>query len=338
MEMGKVLFINEKEIKQLISAEKVLELVETALAGYAKGDSVNPVKLHLPFYPTYEGYLNSMPSFIKSSNLAGVKMVTVHKRNPSLYHLPATIGTIVLHQPETGMPYAILGGTYITDMRTGAAAGVAAKYMAKKSSKVLTVVGAGAQGLTSMQMVVLALKGIEEIRVVDIRSENQNRLIIKAKEMFHNINYVACTDRQEAFRGSDIIVLATTATKSLLEGLELDKGTTVVSVDEILTPKVIDMFDRWIVDFTDCVIERENAGSKHAAETNGYKFECLNKAMVTGEIGDVIIGKTVGRANDEEIVLTESVGMSITDVIVASAAYDAAIEKHIGVVLPFQDI
>lgn len=338
MEAGKVLFLNEKEIKQLISAEQVLKLVETALTGYAKGDSVNPVKLHLPYYPVYEGYLNSMPSFIKSSNLSGVKLVTVHKNNALQHNLPVTMGTIVLNEPETGMPYAILGGTHITSMRTGAVAGVTAKYLAKKDSKVLTIVGAGAQGITSMQMVALAMNSIEEVRVVDIRSENQEHFITKAKEMLPNINYVAYSDCQKAFKGSDIIVLATTANKSLLEGMELDKGITVICVNERLTPKAIDMFDRWIVDFTECVIERFNSGSKRSAEISGDKYESLTEAMVTGEIGDVIIGKTVGRANDEEKVLSASVGMSIVDVTVARAAYDAAMEKHIGLVLPFQDV
>jgi len=338
MEAGKVLFLNEKEIKQLISAEQVLKLAETALKDYAKGDSVNPVKLHLPYYPVYEGYLNSMPSFIKSSNLSGVKLVTVHKNNALQYNLPVTMATIVLNEPKTGMPYAILGGTYITGMRTGAVAGVTAKYTAKKNSKVLTIVGAGAQGMTSMQMVVLAMKSIEEVRVLDIYPENQEHFITKTKEMFPNINYVAYTDRQEAFHGSDIIVLATTADKSLLEGLELDKGITVICVNERLTPKAIGMFDRWIVDFTECVIERFNSGSKRSAEINGDKYESLTKAMVTGEIGDVIIGKTVGRANNEQKVLAASVGMSIVDVTVARAAYDTAIKNHIGLVLPFQDI
>ncbi len=338
MEAGKVLFLNEKEIKQLISAEQVLRLVETAMIGYAKGDSVNPVKLHLPYYPVYEGYLNSMPSFIKSSNLSGVKLVTVHKYNAVKHNLPVTMGTIVLNEPETGMPYAILGGTHITSIRTGAVAGVTAKYIAKKSSKVLTIVGAGAQGITSMQMVVLTMKNIEEVRIVDICPENQEHFIAKAKEMFPNINYAVCSNREEAFRGSDIIVLATTANKSLLEGMELDKGITVICVNERLTPKAIDMFDRWIVDFTECVIERFNSGSKRSAEINGDKYESLDKSMVTGEIGDVIIGKAVSRANDEEKVISASVGMSIVDVTVARAAYDAAVEKNVGLILPFQDI
>jgi len=338
MEKGEVLFLNEKEIKQLVTAEQVLNLVETALAGYAKGDSVNPVKLHLPFYPIYEGYLNSMPSFTKSSNLAGVKLVSVYKNNPSKYHIPATLGTIVLHHPETGVPYAIMGGTYITDIRTGAVVGITAKYMARSDSKVLTVVGAGAQGMTSMQMVLLSMKGIKEVRVVDIRPENQEQLISKARETFPDIKYVTYNNRQEAFQGSDIIVLATTASNSLLEGYNIDKGTTVICVSEILTPKVVKSFDRWIVDFTDCVIERFNTGGRHAAEIKGEKYEELTKEMISGEIGDVIIGKTVGRANEEERVISAAVGMSIEGVIVARAAYEAAVEKSVGTVLPFQDI
>jgi ornithine cyclodeaminase len=78
--------------------------------------------------------------------------------------------------------------------------------------------------------------------------------------------------------------------------------------------------------------------ARHSAEILGEKYEELTETMVTGEIGDVIIGKTVGRLNDEEKVLSVAVGMSIEDIIVARAAYEAAIEKNIGLILPFQDI
>ena len=338
MENGEILFLNEKEIKQLVTAEQVFKLVETVLAGYANGDSVNPVKLHLPLYPTYEGYINSMPSFDKRSNLAGVKLVSVYKDNPLKYNIPSTLGTIILHHSETGMPYAIMGGTYITGIRTGAVAGVTAKYLARRDSKTLTVVGAGAQGMTSLQMVLLAIPGIEEVRIVDIRPENRERIITKAKEDFSDIKYIEYDNRQEAFIGADIIVLATTASSSLLEDLNIDDGTTVICVAEILTPKVLKSFDRWIVDFSDCVIERFNTSGRQAAIVKGEKYNELTKEMVTGEIGDVIIGKTVGRLNNDEKVISAAVGMSIEDVIVARAAYDNAIKKSIGTLLPFQDI
>jgi ornithine cyclodeaminase/alanine dehydrogenase-like protein (mu-crystallin family) len=338
MENGEILFLNEKEIKQLVTAEQVFKLVETVLAGYANGDSVNPVKLHLPLYPTYEGYINSMPSFDKRSNLAGVKLVSVYKDNPLKYNIPSTLGTIILHHSETGMPYAIMGGTYITGIRTGAVAGVTAKYLARRDSKILTVVGAGAQGMTSLQMVLLAIPGIEEVRIVDIRPENRERIITKAKEDFSDIKYIEYDNRQEAFIGADIIVLATTASSSLLEDLNIDDGTTVICVAEILTPKVLKSFDRWIVDFSDCVIERFNTSGRQAAIVKGEKYNELTKEMVTGEIGDVIIGKTVGRLNNDEKVISAAVGMSIEDVIVARAAYDNAIKKSIGTLLPFQDI
>ncbi len=338
MKKGEILFLNEKEIKQLITAEQVFKLVETALARYAKGDSVNPVKLHLPLYPTYEGYINSMPSFDKRSNLAGVKLVSVYKDNPIKYSIPSTIGTIILHHPETGMPYAIMGGTYITDIRTGAVAGITAKYLARSDSKILTVVGAGAQGITSLQMLLIAMPGIEEVRIVDIRPENRKKIINKAKEDFSNIKYIEYGNRQDAFIGADIIVLATTASSSLLEGLNIGDGATVICVAEILTPEVLKGFDKWIVDFTDCVLERFNTSGRHAAEVKGEKYAELTKEMVTGEIGDVIAGKTVGRLNNDEKVISAAVGMSIEDVIVARAAYDNAVKNSIGTILQFQDI
>ena len=120
--------------------------------------------------------------------------------------------------------------------------------------------------------------------------------------------------------------------------MNIDDGTTVICVAEILTPKVLKSFDRWIVDFSDCVIERFNTSGRQAAIVKGEKYNELTKEMVTGEIGDVIIGKTVGRLINDEKVISAAVGMSIEDVIVARAAYDNAIKKSIGSLLPFQDI
>ena len=82
METGRILFLNEREVKKLLTTQKVLDLVEISLADFAKGDSVNPVKLHLPMYPDYDGYINSMPSYIRNIDVAGVKLVSVHKSNP----------------------------------------------------------------------------------------------------------------------------------------------------------------------------------------------------------------------------------------------------------------
>lgn len=338
MEKGKILFLNEKDVKEILTPQKVLELVEYSLLNHAKGNSVNPVKLHLPLYPDYDGYINSMPSYIKNKNQSGVKVVSVHKKNPSEYALPSTLGTIILNHPETGMPFSIMDGTTITAMRTGAVVGISAKYLAKKNSKTLTIIGAGTQGFTSFIMTAIAINTIDEVRIVDIKSEARKNFIENAVKQFPNIKYVEIENIQQACKGADIIVTATTSGKALLIDISLEPGTTVIEVSGKLTAELIKKFDRFIVDFAICLMERVNQSSRYAAELEGKVYTDLSPDLADGEIGSVILGKTVGRLNDNEIILSKSIGMSVEDITVAYEVYDQAVKNGMGIALELFDI
>ena len=124
MKNGQILVLNEKEVCSVLDMPTAITDVETALKEYAEGLCVNPVKLHLSLRPEIEGYLNSMPAYLKAHDVMGVKLVSVYKYNMKEHHAPVTMGTIVLPRPETAMPFAVLDGTYVTAIRTGAAAGV----------------------------------------------------------------------------------------------------------------------------------------------------------------------------------------------------------------------
>ena len=338
MKQGQILFLNEKEVKQLITAPKALELVEGVFRAWAEGRTVNPVKLSLQIAPYHEGHINSMPSYIEPGDLCGVKVVSVHQNNTKNYGLPTTLGTIILHDPETGLPYCIMGGTHVTDLRTGAVSGVMAKYLAKPDSKVLAVVGAGAQGYTSMEMTMLALPEIQEVRVCDLSAQRMEAFAERGAAEFPQARFVCCGSNDQALEGADVVIYATSASVPLLEGSEIQPGTTVVCVSEKLTPKTIAMFDGWYVDFTECAIERYNADGRHAAELAGRTYEDLTVDMVTGEIGDILIGKLPGRTDPSQRMLAASVGMSIEDVICAREVYENAIAQGLGTVLDFQDV
>src|SRR5690606_35740973 len=100
-----------------------------------------------------EGDLRVMPCFIRGLDQAGVKNVNVHPNNSAKYNLPTVMGLIELVDPETGFPIAVMDGTWITNMRTGAAGGVASKYLAREDSEILGLVGAGMQALTQFMAI-----------------------------------------------------------------------------------------------------------------------------------------------------------------------------------------
>ena len=335
MNDNKILYLSEAEVKSVLPYEKVLELVEVALAEYNAGNAVNPIKLHLPIYPDYEGYINSMPAYLRRLEIAGVKVVSVYSKNMREFQLPSTLGLILLNDIKSGRPYAIMDGTYITACRTGAVMGVMAKYLAKSRSESITIIGTGAQGLASFIMIKLAIPSVREVRMVDLSAKAKENFAKQASALFPDIHCVEIDSIPEACKDVDMVLAAATSKKPLLADIEFSKGTTVLIVEEDITNAFASKFDAFVADFRECLVERINDDAKHHCELTGLPFEELSMETVTAEIGDIIIGKSKGRVNDEQILMAASVGMGVQDIINAKEAYDRAVEKGIGTSLDF---
>jgi alanine dehydrogenase len=131
--------IKRSEIENVLGMGEYINIVEEAFKLYGEGKVQMPAKVYLSFD---KGDLRCMPAYLPSMKAAGVKNVNVHPGNKEL---PAVMATITLFDPETGFPLAIMDGTYITQMRTGAAGGIAAKYLSREDSKAAGFIGAGVQ-------------------------------------------------------------------------------------------------------------------------------------------------------------------------------------------------
>lgn len=338
MKQGEILFLSRNDVARYITEQEALELTEKSLAEFANGNTNNPSKLILPCYPYHNGHINSMPSYIKYGDVAGVKVVSVYNDNPKKYGLPTTIGTIILYDPETGMPKAIMDGTLITDLRTGAVSGINAKYLAREDSESLCIVGAGVQGYTSMEMILRTMPGIRRVVACDLSPERRQEFIAKAQKQYPDIELAGIDDHREALQATDIVVYATSADRPLLENGRVGEGVTVITVCELLTRKAIGMFDHWYVDFTQCALERYNEGGSQSAQARGLSWEDLTEDDVAGEIGDVIVGKRAGRESAVQKILAGAVGLSVEDIICAESVFQKAMADGAGRVLDFQDL
>ena len=189
MTTGEILFLSRNEVAQFITQAEALELTEKSIAEFSLGNTNNPSKLILPCFPYHNGHINSMPSYMKYGDVAGVKVVSVYNDNPKKYGLPTTIGTIILYDPETGMPKSIMDGTLITDLRTGAVSGINAKYLARQDSRSLASVGAGVQGYTSMQMILRAMPQIREVVACDLSPERREEFTSKGSAEYPEVTF-----------------------------------------------------------------------------------------------------------------------------------------------------
>jgi len=340
MEFGKIRVIKQQEVESLLNMEQVLGLMEEVFKSYAAGKVDNPIKVHNSYRPYYDGYTNSMPSFLMEHNVMGIKCASCTKGNVEK-GLPTTVGIILLFDPETGLPYATIDGTYITDVRTGAIAGVCAKYLARKDSKVLTIIGAGAQGFRSTEAICTAVPGIEEVRLVDINPAMIQRYLKKAEPRFPKVRFVPVADKHEACKGADVICACALSTKPLLGDIAFEKGTTVISVSDAIKSNawMMETFDARVTDFPECFTMRLNQEKKWEAEKNGQtEYDRITVEAFDTTLGEVISGQKPGRADPDSILFAATVGMSMEDVICAKAVYDKAMEQGLGVEMDLIDI
>ncbi|MGC9514942.1 MAG: ornithine cyclodeaminase family protein, partial [Methanocrinis sp.] len=163
-----ILWLSEDEVKSSLTMEEAIEAVEEAFREHGRGKAQMPPKSYL-YYKKYDGDLRTMPAYLEELDATGVKVVNVHPNNPD-QGLPTVMAVMILNSPMTGAPIAMMGGTHLTSMRTGAAGAVAAKYLARKDSRRVGLLGAGAQART--QLLGLAkLFAIDTVSVADVSIE-----------------------------------------------------------------------------------------------------------------------------------------------------------------------
>jgi len=175
----------------------------------------------------YNANMLVMPAYLTGMDALGTKLVTIHSEN-SKFNLPTVIGTIILNNPKTGVPMAILDGTYITAMRTGAAGAVAAKYLSREDSSSVTIIGTGVQGRSQL----MALREVRPIERVFAFDADKKRCQEHANEMKKRVRVeITSVDNVEnAVRRSDIVVTATSSSDPVLKGDWIPEGCHITGI------------------------------------------------------------------------------------------------------------
>jgi len=322
------LFLADDEVKKLLSMPEVMEAVESAFTEKGLGRVQMPAKTYL-YYPKYNGDLRSMPSYLEELDVSAVKIVNVHPDNPTKFQIPTVMAVIVLIDPVRGVPIAVMGGTTVTDMRTGAAGGIAAKYLARKDSKIIGLVGAGVQARTQLMALLQAYGKLEEVRVWS-RSIDR-RLSFATETQIENrglCRVVPVETVEEAVEGADIIVTTTPSRGPIIMNEMVSPGVhfNCIGADakgkEELDPAILKRA-KIIVD------DWEQAA--HSGEINvPVSKGTITRKNIWAEIGEVTAGLKPGRQKREEITVFTSTGLAVQDAVTAKIAYDKALKMGIG--------
>jgi alanine dehydrogenase len=322
----KILLLTEKDVQQLLSIDEVMEVVESAFREKGLGHVQMPAKLYL-FYCKYNGDLRVMPSYIEHLDISAVKIVNVHPENRNKYSLPTVMATIILVDPKNGTPLAIMGGAKITNLRTGAAGGVAAKYLARKDSKIVGLVGAGAQAKTQLMVLKEVLKKIEEVRVTDIIRASREKYAEEMSEKLE-LNVRAVNNIKDAVRGADVVVTVTPTRVPIVKSEWVGAGTHINAIGADAPGK--EELDPELLKRAKIVIDDWEQAS-HSGEINVPLAEgIITKENIWAEISEIVAGLKVGRTSPDEITVFDSTGLAIEDAVTAELAYKKALAKGVG--------
>jgi alanine dehydrogenase len=309
--------ITQKEIERVLRPPEAIKAVRKAFKAYALGKAEMPPKSYLTFP---HGDLRTMPAYLHGEgfNMAGVKSVNVHPRN-SKHQLPTVMAVIVLTDPKTGFPVAIMDGTYLTNLRTGAAGAVAAQSLGNKASKVVGFVGAGVQARTQLACL-MEVFPVEEIRVWQRMKKGDPAcpFCTWAAETY-NIDTVLSAELNEVTRECDILVTTTPSRKPLVAQVSPGTHINAIGADALGKQEIhasVMRQARIVVD--------DWAQASHSGEINvPIRSRQIRKKDIYGELGDIVAGKLKGREGGEEITLFDSTGLAIQDIACASVVFKA---------------
>ena len=321
----KVLLLSRAEVEGLISTRDAIEAVEEAFRAKGLGKAQMPPKSYV-YFKHHNGDFRVMPAYLEEMGAAGVKIVNAHPRNPKEHGLPTVMAIIVLLDPKTGAPLTIMDGTWITNVRTGAGGAVAAKYLARKDSRVVAMVGAGVQAKTQLLALNEVLK-IEEIRVNDLSVNKAEKC---AKEMGKKLGLdaKAIKETRKAVEGSDVVVTTTPSRKPILMNKWISEGTHINAIGadatgkQELDPEIL-LRAKVVVDDVEQAI--------HGGEINvPLSKGVIARGDIYADLGEVITGKKPGRTSRDEITVFDSTGLAVQDIATDWVVYKKAKEMGKG--------
>lgn len=319
----KTLILTQRQIEKLIDMRKTLRIVEEAFGAQGQGEVQMPPKIYIHL-DKYKGDFRAMPAFLDRMKACGIKWVNVHPANKR-YGLPAVMAVIILNDPRTGFPLAIMGGTLITNLRTGAAGGVAAKYLANKDSSTAAFVGCGAQARTQL----MALKELFRLREVRVSGCRESHAIAFIKETGSSgIDMRCCSNIEDCVRGADIVVTTTPVRKPIVKSEWIGRGVHINAIGADAKGK--EELDPALLKRAKIVVD-DKMQAIHSGEINvPISRKIIKETDIYATLGEVVTGKKGARISKDEITLFDSTGLAIQDVAVANYVYKEAIRRRLG--------
>ena len=322
-----VVILTQAEVRLLLEMKETIGIIEKAFIELANKTTVHPLRQSITS-EKHNGAVLFMPSYLSRMESLAVKIVSVYPDNPAMYKMPTVSALVVLIDPKTGAPLAVMDGGYLTAMRTGAVSGVATKHLARKNARIAAVIGAGVQARTQLQGV-CAVRDIKEAKVFDILPRASSKY---AEDMSQNlgISVESARSSKEAIMEADIICTASTSRVPVLDGDWLDDGAHINAIGAF-TPETRELDTKTIKRSKVVVDSREAALAEAGDIIIPMEQGEIDEKHIYADLGEIVTNKKQGRVNLEELTVFKSVGLAIQDAATAWIVYRNAVRERRGV-------
>lgn len=324
-----MLLLTREDIKKVFTIKDAIETNKTAFEYVVEGTCEIPLRTNISA-PKYDGCFLFMPAYAEGIDKASLKIVNLfpHNIDEGKSSSPAQV---LLIDGKDGFVKAIMDGTYVTQLRTGAASGLAFELLGRKDARIGALIGTGGQAATQLEAM-LAVRELDEVRVYDL---NYDRTKVFAEKMQEELSsygtkIIAVESSDEAIDDADLLITVTPSTKPVFDGTKVKAGCTVSCVGayqhkmQEMDPVILTRASKIYFDSQEAVLSE--SGDILIPLEDGT----ITHDDFTGELGDVVKGKLVARENEEEIIVFETVGVAAQDLTAANMIYEKALAAGVG--------
>lgn len=319
MTLGKLLYLSYEDVVSVdLEMAEIIQALEMMFHEKGEGRVEMPPKPGIHTMP--DAFIHAMPAFIPSMKSAGMKWVSGYPENQKR-GLPYITGLLILNDPETGIPLAVMDCVWITAMRTGAATAVSAKYLARPESETVGILACGVQGRSNLEALNV-LFPLKKVLAYDIDSGVSSRFAEHVREHY-GLEVIEVDDPRQAVTGCDMVVTSGPILKvphSTIKAGWLDEGAfaSLVDFDSYWSAEAMRETDKFCTD---------DLRQMEYYQAEGY-FKDI--PPVHADLGELVTGRKPGRESPTERNMAVNLGLALDDMAVAPLIYRRAVEKEIG--------
>jgi alanine dehydrogenase len=324
-----MLVLNAADVQKALPMRDAIDAMKRAYAALSDGRAQVPLRSHLSS-PPHDGLTLLMPAFVHGSDeeALAVKVVSLFPGNPSR-NLAYIQAAILVLEPDTGRPVAILEGSSLTAIRTGAAGGAAVDILSRPESTALAIFGAGAQGRTQL-LAACTVRKIKTVRIYDAEPQRASALAaaVSGKTPVPADVRPAATPT-EALADADVVCTATTSFTPVFSDADLKAGAHISAVGSY-TPEMQEIPPETVVRARVVVDSRSAALVETGDLIQPIKAGLIREDHVHAELGEIVLGRRTGRQSDDEVTYFKSVGVAVQDAVAATLALTNARRMGLG--------